>query len=63
MAGKSWSAADLGTGSLVENTNPNHRGTSSIGGGDWGITGCAHPECVSNTWCLQNNLLTKVQPK
>ena len=59
MAGKSWSAADIGTRSNINNSHMNHRGTSSIGGGDWGITGCAHPECVSNTWCLQNNLLAK----
>jgi hypothetical protein len=59
FAGKSWSAADIGTRANIGNTQMNHRGTSSVGGGDWGITGCMHPECVSQTWCLQNNLLAK----
>jgi len=59
MAGKSWGAADIGTRANINNSHMNHRGTSSIGGGDWGITACPHPECVSNTWCLQNNLLAK----
>jgi hypothetical protein len=59
FAGKSWSAADLGPRPLVSNTNMNHFGTGKFGGGDWGITGCPHPECVSETYCLQNNLLAK----
>jgi len=59
FANKSWGAADLGTRPLVNNDMMNHRGTSPVGGGDWGITGCPHPECVSLTWCLQNNLLSK----
>ena len=59
MAGKSWGAADIGTRANINNSHMNHRGTSPIGGGDWGITACPHPECVSNTWCLQNNLLAK----
>jgi hypothetical protein len=59
MAGKSWGAADIGTRPSINNSHMNHRGTSPIGGGDWGITACPHPECVSNTWCLQNNLLAK----
>jgi hypothetical protein len=29
------------------------------GGGDWGITGGMHPECVAETWALQNNLLSR----
>ena len=58
-ANKSWAAADIGTRANITNSHMNHRGTSAIGGGDWGITGCPHPECVSLTWCLQNNLLAK----
>ncbi|MHB8084427.1 MAG: hypothetical protein ACYDHZ_01185 [Dehalococcoidia bacterium] len=60
FAGKSWATADLGTNSLITNTQLNHGASGSGGlGGDWGITGCMHPECVSQTWCLQNNLLSK----
>ncbi len=47
MAGKSWGAADIGTRANINNSHMNHRGTSSIGGGDWGITGSPHPECVA----------------
>ena len=25
-------------------------------GGDWGISGCAHPQCASDNWCFTNNL-------
>jgi len=59
FANKSWGAADLGTNSLINNNQPNHYGTGKLGGGDWGISGCPHPECVSQTWCLQYNLLAK----
>ena len=59
FAGKSWGAADIGTRANVNNSHMNHRGTSPVGGGDWGVTACPHPECVSQTWCLQNNLLAK----
>ncbi len=59
MAGKSWAAADIGTRANIANSHMNHRGTSNIGGGDWGITGSPHPECVAQTWALQNNLLAK----
>ena len=59
FANKSWSAADIGTRANITNTQMNHRGTSPIGGGDWGITGSPHPECVAQTWALQNNLLAK----
>ena len=38
---------------------PNQPNATPLSGGDWGITGCMHPECVSQTWCLQNNLLSK----
>jgi len=57
MAGKSWAPADLGTNPLVSNDMMNHRGTSSIGGGDWGVTGSNHPECASKIWAMQCNLL------
>jgi hypothetical protein len=59
FANKSWAPADLGSNPLVVNTQLNHGAYASGGqGGDWGITGCQHPECVSSTWCLQNNLLS-----
>jgi hypothetical protein len=59
FANKSWGAADIGTNSLINNNQMNHYGTGKLGGGDWGITGSPHPECVANTWALQNNLLAK----
>ncbi len=60
FAGKSWATADLGTNPLIVNTQMNHGAYGGGGlGGDWGVTGCMHPECVSQTWCLQNNLLSK----
>ena len=59
FANKSWAAADLGTNAIINNGHPNHRGAGNIGGGDWGITGCPHPECVAQTYCLTNNLLAK----
>ena len=59
FANKSWGSADLGTNALVTNSQMNHFGTGTLGGGDWGITGSAHPECVAQTWALQNNLLAK----
>lgn len=59
FAGKSWAIADLGSFSLVNNNMMNHGAYAGGGqGGDWGVTGCMHPECVSQTWCLQNNLLS-----
>ncbi len=27
-------------------------------GGDWGISGCAHPQCAADNWCFTNNLIT-----
>ncbi len=59
FANKSWGAADLGTNSLISNSQMNHFGTGKLGGGDWGITGSPHPECLAQTWALQNNLLAK----
>ncbi|MGD0354373.1 MAG: hypothetical protein ABSB31_02880 [Dehalococcoidia bacterium] len=56
FANKSWAPAELGSNPLVVDSNLNHGVTAQ--GGDWGITGCQHPECVSSTWCLQNNLLS-----
>jgi hypothetical protein len=58
-AGKSWGAADIGKRPNISNNHMNHYGTSKLGGGDWGITGSPHPECVAQTWALQNNLLVK----
>ena len=31
---------------------------SNCSGGDWGISGCAHPQCVGDTWCYTDNLAT-----
>ena len=59
FANKSWGAGDIGTRANINNSHMNHRGTSPIGGGDWGLTGSPHPECVAQTWALQNNLLAK----
>ncbi|MBN1375058.1 MAG: hypothetical protein JXA01_02760 [Dehalococcoidia bacterium] len=59
FANKSWGAADIGTNALINNNQMNHFGTGKLGGGDWGITGSPHPECVAQTWALQNNLLAK----
>jgi hypothetical protein len=59
FANKSWSAADIGTRANIGNNQMNHYGTGPKGGGDWGITGSPHPECVAQTWALQNNLLAK----
>ena len=59
FAGKSWGAGDIGTNSLINNNQMNHFGTGKFGGGDWGLTGSAHPECLAQTWALQNNLLAK----
>jgi len=62
FANKSWGACDS-TISRLHNQHPNHFGTSAGGkanhGGDWGITGCQHSECVATTWCLQDNLCSK----
>ncbi len=44
---------------VIANVVPAQPMPKTLGGGDWGITGCAHPECVANTWCLQYNLLSR----
>jgi len=31
---------------------------SNCSGGDWGISGCAHPQCVGDSWCFTDNLAT-----
>ncbi|MGD0857184.1 MAG: hypothetical protein ABSA18_15510 [Dehalococcoidia bacterium] len=59
FAGKSWGAGDIGTNALINNDQMNHFGSGKFGGGDWGLTGSAHPECIAETWALQNNLLAK----
>jgi hypothetical protein len=60
FAGKSWAGADIGTHPRVVNTHPNHFGLESGGasnhGGDWGLTGAPHTECIAQTWALQDNL-------
>ena len=61
FANKSWAGADIGAHPRVDNDHPNHRGNSAGGGsnygGDWGLSGCPHTECITQTWCLQDNLL------
>jgi len=43
--------------------HPNHfafvTGDNANRGGDWGVSGCQHAECVSETWCLQMNCLSQ----
>jgi hypothetical protein len=50
FANKSWGGCDAGTKPSLDNKHPNHLK------GDWGVTGCPHPECVADKWCLPNNL-------
>ncbi len=60
FANKGWAGCDISAHPRVSNDHPNHFGNSdrrdSGGGGDWGITGCPHSECASDTWCLPDNL-------
>lgn len=59
FANKSWAGNDKGNPRIGGNDHPLYRGNSdrrsSAGGGDWGITGCAHTECKSDIWCLPCN--------
>jgi hypothetical protein len=61
FASKAWAGADIGKHPRVDNDHPAHRGNSTGGasnyGGDWGLSGCPHTECVTQTWCLQDNLV------
>ena len=50
FANKGWADCDISTHPRVNNDHPNHRV------GDWGVSGCPHPECVADKWCLPNNL-------
>ena len=60
FANKSWAGADISTHYRVNNNHPNHYGLESGAatnhGGDWGLSGCPHTECIAQTWCLQDNL-------
>lgn len=60
FANKSWAGSDISAHPRVNNEHPNHFGNSTGGsgnsGGDWGISGCLHTECVAGTWCLADNL-------
>jgi len=60
FANKGWGGNTLGDHPRINNSHPNHFGTSdrrsSAKGGDWGITGCPHSECASDIWCVQCNL-------
>ncbi len=66
FAGKSWAAADISDHPRVNNEHLNHFGNSEGGGanygGDWGISGCAHTDCIAQTWCLQDNLAPTCTP-
>jgi hypothetical protein len=63
LAEKSWAGADVGTAPRINNSHPNHMGTSECTGGnhggDWGITGAPHTECCSLSWALQDNCFGK----
>ena len=63
FANKSWAGSDIDAHPRVNNEHPNHFGNSTGGsgnsGGDWGISGCQHTECVADTWCLADNLGVK----
>ena len=60
FANKSWAGCDIGDHPRVNNDHPAHFGNSEGGaanyGGDWGNSGCPHTECITQTWCLQDNL-------
>jgi hypothetical protein len=59
FANKSWSGSDASGSPILGNDHPLFRGNSerrsSAGGGDWGMTGCAHTECKADIWCLPCN--------
>ncbi len=59
FANKSWAGDDKGNPRIGGNDHPLYKGNSDrrspAGGGDWGITGCAHSECKSDIWCLACN--------
>ena len=60
FANKGWAGCDISTHPRLNNEHPNHFGNSVGGaenyGGDWGITGSPHTECVSQCWALQDNM-------
>lgn len=62
FANKSWAACDISDHPRVNNDHPNHYGSINNYGGDWGVSGCAHTECVAQTWCLTDNLCPTCTP-
>jgi hypothetical protein len=50
FANKGWAGCDISPAPNLNNDHPNHRV------GDWGISGCPHPECTAESWCLPQNL-------
>jgi len=60
FANKGWAGCDINAQARFNNDHPNHFGNSTGGaenrGGDWGITGSPHTECVSKCWALQDNM-------
>ena len=62
FANKSWAGCDIDKIPRLNNDQPNHFGNSIGGaksrGGDWGITGSSHTECISGCWALQSNMCT-----
>ena len=50
FANKSWGACDAGTKPSLNDKHPDHMK------GDWGVTGCPHPGCVADSFCLPKNL-------
>lgn len=59
FANKGWAGSDASRSRIIGNDHPLFRGTSErrnpSGGGDWGMTGCAHTECAADIWCLPCN--------
>jgi hypothetical protein len=52
FANKGWGSCEISMHPRVNNDHPNHMT------GDWGVSGCPHPECVADSWCLPDNLCT-----
>jgi hypothetical protein len=60
FANKSWAGNSNNPKTAIDPDHPLFRGNSDrrspAGGGDWGITGCAHSECKADIWCLSCNI-------
>ena len=60
FANKSWAGCDISPHPRWNNCHPNHFGNSAGGaenwGGDWGLSGAPHTDCISQCWAFQDNL-------